>query len=131
MMASTLVKRSDEVDAEQTYTLERDPERDPTTVVTGWATPKIEAFGDSVVVGSREALLAEYAVVAARHARCAPLDDGGWFADVVGLDGAWGEGPTPKDAEDDLREAIQSWAMLRLEAGLEVPPIDGLDVNGI
>ena len=70
-----------------------------------------------------------YAAMAVRHGRVSQLEDGAWFADVVGLDGAWGEGASAAEALDELQIAIHGWVAVKLRIGAPVPPIDGLDLN--
>jgi predicted RNase H-like HicB family nuclease len=83
------------------------------------------------VAGVPMSLLAEYARLAARHARFSELEPGQWFADVVGLQGVWGDGTSRDEARAELEDAVLSWAALKLSLGVEVPPVDGVDVNPV
>lgn len=91
------------------------------------ATETVEAPVD-VVPGS---LVLSYAELAADHARYEQLEDGSWFADVVGLDGAWAEGDTPTDARSELVRVIEGWVRVKLRHGDDdIPPIEGIDLRG-
>jgi predicted RNase H-like HicB family nuclease len=75
-------------------------------------------------------LVRAYADIACRHARVTETDAGVWFADVVGLEGAWGDGSSPEEAEEELREAIIGWVAVKRRMGAtDIPPIEGIDLN--
>jgi predicted RNase H-like HicB family nuclease len=50
-----------------------------------------------------------------------------WVADVVGLDGAWAEGPTRAVAVQNLQSVIYEWVTMKLDDGdRDIPQMDGL-----
>lgn len=79
--------------------------------------------------GVPRSFLEEYARIALRHAYVEAIKGGRWFAEVKGLRGAWGDGESRDQALDELQDAIISWVALKLEAGIEVPPVAGFDLN--
>lgn len=75
------------------------------------------------------ALVESYADVACRHATASEVDPQVWFASVEGLEGAWGEGGSALEARRDLRDTIVEWVAVKRWLGLEIPVVDGLDLN--
>jgi predicted RNase H-like HicB family nuclease len=74
-------------------------------------------------------LVQAYAERAVQHARIREVDPGVWVASVVGLEGAYGDGCSPDEACADLREAVVGWVAVRRRLGLEIPVLEGLDLN--
>ena len=70
-----------------------------------------------------------YAERAALHARVREVDPGVWVATVAGLEGAYGDGGSPREACDDLRNAVVGWVAVKRRLGLHVPALEGLDLN--
>lgn len=82
------------------------------------------------VEGLPISLVGAYADRACWHARVREVDPGVWFASVVGLDGAWGEGDTAEEALESLREAIIGWVAVKRRLRMhDIPPIEGIDLN--
>lgn len=73
--------------------------------------------------------LETYANLAVRHANVEQIEEGRWFAEVKGLSGAWGDGSTPEEAKEELRDAVIGWAALKIGSGFIVPVLAGFDVN--
>jgi predicted RNase H-like HicB family nuclease len=75
-------------------------------------------------------LVEAYADLACRHARVRQVDPGVWFATVVGLEGAWGDGATEEEALQSLREAIIGWVAVKRRLGIgDIPPMEGMNLN--
>jgi predicted RNase H-like HicB family nuclease len=75
-------------------------------------------------------LVEAYADLACRHARVRQVDPGVWFATVVGLEGAWGDGATEEEALQSLREAIIGWVAVKRRLGIgDIPLMEGIDLN--
>jgi predicted RNase H-like HicB family nuclease len=74
-------------------------------------------------------LVLAYAERAARHVRVKEVDPGVWVATVAGLEGAYGDGDSPEEAQSDLREAIIGWVAVKRRLGLQIPVLEGLDLN--
>lgn len=70
-----------------------------------------------------------YAYLAAAQAEGKMLEDGTCYLEVPALAGVWADGPTLKDAFDELREVVFEWVALKFQAGDEIPVIGGLDLN--
>lgn len=72
-------------------------------------------------------VLEQYADIATRHGRVSLLDDETWYADVVFLQGVWGEGTNPDEALADLQESIYEWLVVKLRAGDDdIPAVGGI-----
>ena len=82
------------------------------------------------VEGLPISLVQAYADHACWHARVREVDPGVWFASVAGLEGAWGDGDTPEEALQSLREAIIGWVAVKRRLGIDdIPPMEGIDLN--
>lgn len=81
------------------------------------------------IAGLPENLIAAYAAAAVRHALVNELEDGTFFASIVGLPGVWGSGASSADASDDLLASIPDWVVVHRDQGIEIPAIDGFDLN--
>lgn len=79
--------------------------------------------------GLPEAMVKAYAKAAVRHACFDLLESGEVFGSVSGLQGVWGEGATVEESRRDLEESIIDWVIVRREQRLDIPPIEGLDLN--
>ncbi len=77
-------------------------------------------------------LIDAYVRIAHAHRRSEQMEDGRWFAEVVGLEGAWADGDTRDEAEEELLDVLQGWVELKIEAGDDdIPPMEGIDLRGI
>lgn len=95
-----------------------------------WTAPSHQAFSASkasAYLSFNESLIRLYAAAARRHARTEDLGDDGWFAEVVGLEGVYGQGETRDEAEAELEVAIVAWVEIKLQHGQPVPPMDGIE----
>jgi predicted RNase H-like HicB family nuclease len=84
----------------------------------------------ATVEGLPRSLVEAYADLACRHAKVREVDPGVWFASVVGLEGAWGDGGSAEEALRSLREAIIGWVAVKRRLGIkDIPPMEGIDLN--
>lgn len=74
-----------------------------------------------------DAMVRLYASRARQHARAEDLGADGWYAEVVLLEGVWGEGDTREEAEADLEVAIVAWLEIKLANGDRIPEMDGIE----
>ncbi len=59
-----------------------------------------------------------------RKARYEILEDGeGFYGEIPGFEGVWGNAPTLEGCRDDLAEALETWLLFRISRGLDVPKI--------
>jgi predicted RNase H-like HicB family nuclease len=75
-------------------------------------------------------LISQYAQAAVRHAVTRQLEDGTWFAEVKGFEGAWSTEGSQKEALDVLEDVIFEWVILKIrDEDRDLPVIDSLDLN--
>jgi predicted RNase H-like HicB family nuclease len=55
---------------------------------------------------------------------------GEWFAEVPGFPGAWGSQPSEEAAEEELREALHEWVLLKIrDKDRDLPVVDSINLN--
>lgn len=75
-------------------------------------------------------LIDDYVAIAHRHRRTEQMEDGRWFAEVVGLPGVWADGDTEDQAADELRDVLEGWLRLKIDHGHnDIPSMEGIDLN--
>ena len=74
-------------------------------------------------------MLIEYIHAALRKANYKTLEDGTWFADIPGFQGAWANGNTVEACRDDLREVLEEWLMLKIRDNDPIPVVDQLEIR--
>lgn len=90
-----------------------------------------DPFVANVIEGLPTTMLEAYARVAVTHAVVEEMEEGEYFAEVFGLTGVWGSGPSAGEARVDLESSIVEWVILRRRSGLHIPPMDGWDLNPV
>jgi predicted RNase H-like HicB family nuclease len=58
-------------------------------------------------------------------------EEAAYWGEIPGLQGVWAQEPTLENCRRELREALSDWVALRLRLGLEVPVLQGIDLNQI
>lgn len=77
-----------------------------------------------------EALFAKYMSLANRLAITSRIDDGGYFAEIPGFFGLWGDGVDEVSAREDLSDALEDWLLLKIGDGdRDLPILGGVDLN--
>ncbi|MBW4492080.1 MAG: type II toxin-antitoxin system HicB family antitoxin [Oscillatoria princeps RMCB-10] len=56
-------------------------------------------------------------------------DDGTYWGEIPGLQGVWARHTNLEGCRRELREALSDWIALRLRLGLQIPVLDGIDLN--
>ena len=74
-------------------------------------------------------MLIEYIQAAMQHAEFELMDDGRYFGTVAPCHGVWADGDTIDETREVLREVLEDWILIRNRHGLEVPIVDGWDIN--
>lgn len=54
-----------------------------------------------------------------------------YWGEIPSIQGVWSCQDTLEKCRQDLREALSDWIALRLRLGLEIPIIQGIDLNQI
>jgi predicted RNase H-like HicB family nuclease len=70
-------------------------------------------------------MFSEYIQAALKRATYETLENGTLMAIVEDLPGVIATGKTFEDCRQDLIEVIEEWIAIRLQRGLDIPPLDG------
>lgn len=74
-------------------------------------------------------MLIEYIQTAMHRAQYELMENGHFFGNIPECPGAWGEGATLEACRDELQSVLEDWIMIRLRRGLDIPSINGVDIN--
>ena len=75
-------------------------------------------------------MLTEYIQAAMRRAKYKLLDEKeGFFGEITECPGVWADAPVLEACRDELREVLEDWILVRARRQLDLPVIDGLDLN--
>lgn len=83
---------------------------------------------DRIRAGIPRILIDQYVDAAMRHAFVQDLGADGWFAEIKGFEGVYGDGATHDAAVEELEAALPGWVELKLSAGSAVPDINGFSL---
>ena len=70
-------------------------------------------------------MLTSYIQAAMRRATYERLDNGQFYAEILGLDGVFATAPTLEACREELQSVLEGWIILGLTLGHEIPEIDG------
>jgi predicted RNase H-like HicB family nuclease len=56
-------------------------------------------------------------------------DEEPYYGEVPELMGVWASGKTLEDCRNNLAEAVEGWILIRLSRGLDIPPLDGIEIT--
>lgn len=73
-------------------------------------------------------MLTQFIAAAMDIAHCEPVEEGGFFGSIPGLDGAWASGPTLEACSRELAEVLEDWLLFRLSRQMPIPVIQGIDL---
>lgn len=77
-------------------------------------------------------MLAMYIDSAMKYARYEIIeDDQTYWGEIEDLQGVWAQHETLEGCRTELREALSDWLAFRLRAGMDIPMIDGINLNAI
>ncbi len=75
-------------------------------------------------------MLTAYIHAAMRRATYEILEDNeGFYGEIPGLQGVWGNADTLEGCREVLQESLEDWIVFRLRRGLEVPVLNEIDLN--
>jgi predicted RNase H-like HicB family nuclease len=74
-------------------------------------------------------MIREYIERALRKATYDKLEDGTFYGEVPGLQGVLANAETLEECRTQLAEVIEEWVLVRVSRGLEVPPIEGIQIT--
>ncbi|UJS16202.1 MAG: hypothetical protein L3J17_09760 [Candidatus Jettenia sp.] len=56
-------------------------------------------------------------------------DEGAYWGEISDFQGVWGKAKTLEKCREELREVLEEWIIFRLKNNLELPVIEGIDLN--
>ncbi len=56
-------------------------------------------------------------------------DEGAYWGEISGFQGVWGKGESLQKCREELKEALEEWIVFRLKNNLDIPVIEGVDIN--
>lgn len=69
-------------------------------------------------------MITEYIQAAMRKAKYEILEGNeGFYGEIPGFQGVWGNAPTLEGCREDLAEALETWLLFRISKGLDVPAV--------
>ncbi len=74
-------------------------------------------------------MLTQYIQRALRHAKYELMENNRFFGSVPVCPGAWADGATLEECREELQSVLGDWIIVRLRRGLDVPVVDGIDLN--
>ena len=79
---------------------------------------------------ARMATYPEYTKAAMRRAQYEQMEDGEWFASILGLEGLWASGPSVEEAREQLLETLDGWISVHAGIGKNrLPDLDGVSLH--
>ena len=74
-------------------------------------------------------MLVEYIQAAMQHCEFEKMEDGRFFGTIPPCQGVWADGDTVEQTREILREVLEDWILVRNRHGMDIPVIDGWDIN--
>ena len=74
-------------------------------------------------------MFVEFIEAAMAHASYDKLDTGEYYGEIPPCPGVWATGKTVKKCQQELREVLEDWLLLKLCDGDTIPVINGVDLN--
>lgn len=75
-------------------------------------------------------MLVHYCTEALKRAEY-KLEDGSWFAEIVGFAGFWANADTVEATRGELYDVPQEWLLLKLRDGDNLPVVSEIDFNSL
>lgn len=74
-------------------------------------------------------MLTDYVRAAMHRAKYEILpDDGTFYGEIPGFDGAYANADTLEECREELEEVLEEWILLRVSRNLPLPIIDGIEL---
>lgn len=74
-----------------------------------------------------DGILTEYRKRAMAEASIEPVGEHWWHAEIPACGGIWAVGQDVGEAREALQQVLEEWMLIRLQRGLGLPPVRGLD----
>lgn len=56
-------------------------------------------------------------------------DDGSFFGRIPGFQGVWANNDTLEECRAELEDVLDEWLLFSISRNLDVPVVDGIDIN--
>ena len=56
------------------------------------------------------------------------VEDGTYYGDIYGFQGAWANADTLEECRQELREVLEDWIILGIERGHEIPVLPSINL---
>jgi predicted RNase H-like HicB family nuclease len=56
-------------------------------------------------------------------------DDEPYYGEILACPGVWATGKTLEECRRNLEEVLEGWIIVRLQRGLDLPPIEGVAIR--
>ena len=74
-------------------------------------------------------MITKYIDAAMNQASYESMENGRFFGCIPVCRGVWADGDTLESCRATLSEVLQDWILIRVRHGLELPVVDGIDLN--
>ena len=75
-------------------------------------------------------MIREYIATAMAQAEYEILcDDGSFYGEIPGFQGVWANNDTLEECRTELEEVLEVWLLFSISRNLDVPVVDGIDIN--
>jgi len=74
-------------------------------------------------------MLTNYIHHVMRHAHFEIMETGRFYGSIPGFQGVWSEGATLEECRDELIDVLESWLVVTLRGGKDVPVVDGINIT--
>ena len=74
-------------------------------------------------------MLIEYIQAAMTHAAFEQMEEGRYFGTIPPCQGVWADGDTVEATRETLREVLEDWLIVSYRHGLNIPVVEGWDIN--
>jgi predicted RNase H-like HicB family nuclease len=75
-------------------------------------------------------MISEYLAAAMRHARYEIIEDEEpFYGEIPETRGVWATGTTLEACREELLSVLESWILIRIAKGMEIPMVDGLGIT--
>jgi predicted RNase H-like HicB family nuclease len=80
--------------------------------------------------GKQGAMLTSYIAAAMWNATFEILSDTKkYYGEIPGFDGVWATADNLAACQEELREVLEEWILLRVSRGLPLPAVDGIELK--
>lgn len=75
-------------------------------------------------------MFTQYVQKTMRKARIERVEDG-YYGSIRGFQGVWAQGKTKRECEQQLREVLEEWLLIKIRKQQFVPTVRAYDLNAL